>query len=134
MDLRVQTVIAFMRDGLHQELTVCQMAECVNLTASHFSRLFKVETGLSPFKYLKVLRMEKAKVLLESTFLNVKEIMNKVGVRDESHFVRDFKTICGATPTQYRDNFRPMAKYDHFAISRSANDNHNRLINKINGQ
>jgi transcriptional regulator GlxA family with amidase domain len=129
----VQTVIALMRDGLHQEIPVCQMAHRVNLTASHLSRLFKAETGLSPNKYLKVLRMEKAKVLLESTFLNIKEIMNKVGVRDESHFVRDFKNICGKTPGQYRVSFRLMPE-PHFVIPRSANDNHNRPINKINRQ
>ena len=134
MDLRVKTVIALMRDGLGQELKVCQMAHSVSLTASHFSRLFKAETGLSPYKYLKILRMKKAKVLLESTFLNVKEIMNRVGVRDESHFVRDFKIICGTTPARYRGSFRALPEHDHFVISESANDNQNRLIESINRQ
>jgi hypothetical protein len=57
---------------------------------------------MSPAKYLKVLRLEQAKTLLEESFLSVKEIRVRVGFGDESHFARDFKTHFGLTPTQYR--------------------------------
>ena len=57
---------------------------------------------MSPIKYLKLLRMEKAKHLLETTFLSVKEITYRVGINDDSHFVRDFKKAYGTAPTQYR--------------------------------
>lgn len=57
---------------------------------------------MSPIKYLKLLRMEKAKHLLETSFLSVKEITYRVGINDESHFVRDFKKTYGKAPTQYR--------------------------------
>jgi hypothetical protein len=46
--------------------------------------------------------MERAGDLLETSFLSVKEIAHAVGLNDESHFVRDFKTIYGVTPTRYR--------------------------------
>jgi AraC-like DNA-binding protein len=49
--------------------------------------------------------MQQAKDLLEATFLSVKEIMNIVGIRDDSHFVRDFKKTYGATPTQHRRRY-----------------------------
>lgn len=49
--------------------------------------------------------MRRAQELLETTFLSVKEIMAKVGVTDESHFVRDFKRFHGCTPAQYRARF-----------------------------
>jgi len=134
MDARVQSVISLMQDDLRRELTVCQRAQVVNLTASHLCRLFKAETGVSPSRYLKLLRLQRAKNLLETTFLNIKEIMNKVGVKDESHFVRDFKIICGVTPAQYRDTFRALPGQDYLVISKSANDNQNRPINTINRQ
>jgi AraC-like DNA-binding protein len=41
-------------------------------------------------------------VLLTTTFLSVKEIASRVGLADESHFVRDFKRIYGMTPSEYR--------------------------------
>jgi transcriptional regulator GlxA family with amidase domain len=39
---------------------------------------------------------------VRTTFLSVKEISAAVGIHDESHFLRDFKTLYGATPTERR--------------------------------
>ncbi len=49
--------------------------------------------------------MERAKDLLESSFLSVKEIAFQVGLNDESHFVRDFKSTYGFSPALYRSQF-----------------------------
>ncbi len=106
MDRRVQRIIALMKKDGGQELSLCDMAKAVNLTAPHLCRLFKAEVGHPPLQYLKQLRMREAVGLLESTFLSVKEVMLKVGFKDESHFVRDFKAIFGVTPTQYRADFQ----------------------------
>lgn len=46
--------------------------------------------------------MERAGHLLETSFLSIKEVAHAVGINDGSHFARDFKTIHGVTPTQYR--------------------------------
>lgn len=134
MDARVQEVIALMQDDLCQDLTLCERAQGVNLTASHLCRLFKAETGVSPSRYLKLLRIQKAKNLLETTFLNIKQIMIRVGVNDESHFVRDFKMIYGTTPALYRGTFRSASKRDHLVRSKSANDNQNQPTNTLNRQ
>jgi transcriptional regulator GlxA family with amidase domain len=134
MDARVQQVISLMHDDLSQDLTLCERAQDVNLTASHLCRLFKAETGVSPARYLKLLRIQKAKNLLETTFLNIKQIMNKVGVNDESHFVRDFKMIYGATPAQYRGTFRARLKREPVVISKFADNNQNQPTNTSNGQ
>lgn len=50
--------------------------------------------------------MERAKDLLESSFLSVKEIAFQVGLNDESHFVRDFKSTYGFSPALYRSHFK----------------------------
>jgi hypothetical protein len=50
--------------------------------------------------------MERAKDLLESSFLSVKEIAYQVGLNDESHFVRDFKSTYGFSPALYRSQFK----------------------------
>jgi transcriptional regulator GlxA family with amidase domain len=102
MDRRVQRVIDSMNADLGQDIALAEIARSVNLSHSRLRCLFKAETGMSPTHYLKHLRMQEAKRLAESTFLNVKQIMNKLGMRDESHFVRDFKRIHGDTPSQYR--------------------------------
>lgn len=105
MDVRVQNVVALMRRDLRAKLTLHDMARAVNLTSFHFCHLFKAETGHSPAKYLKAMRLERARELLETTFLSVKEIRALVGLNDESHFARDFRTAFGVTAQQYREQF-----------------------------
>ncbi|HEX5706867.1 MAG TPA: helix-turn-helix transcriptional regulator [Pyrinomonadaceae bacterium] len=102
MDKRVIKVVELMRGNPHFELTLEALAQAVNLSPSRLHQIFKNETGMSPAKYLKNLRLAQAKKLLETTFLSVKEIRGRVGIRDESHFVRDFKNAYGDTPSQYR--------------------------------
>ena len=102
MDLRVEKLVALMRDDLTQRLPLIKMAQLVNLSRARLCYLFKSESGISASRYLKSLRMKAATVLLSTTFLSVKEIMVRVGFGDESHFVKDFKKIYGITPTEYR--------------------------------
>lgn len=105
MDRRVQSVIRLMEVYLDQPLSLHDLARSVNLSPWRLSHLFKTETRTPPLQYLRTLRMQQAKVLLETTFLSVKQIMSEVGVRDGSHFVRDFKTTYGLSPTRYRQSF-----------------------------
>ena len=80
------------------------MAESVNLSPPYFCYLFKTITGVPPAKYLKALRMQQAATLLTTTFLSIKEIVRRIGLTDESHFVRDFKRLYGMTPSEYRSS------------------------------
>ena len=102
MDHRVQKVIRLMKENLRRQLTSIDLARAVNLSPVHLRYLFKTETGKTFAQYLKSLRMEEARTLLETTFLSTKEVMYRIGMHDESHFARDFKRVHGLTPAQYR--------------------------------
>jgi transcriptional regulator GlxA family with amidase domain len=102
MDPRVQTAINQMGEQLHCELSLEVMSQSVNLSASRFRHLFKKEMGTTPAQYLKSLRMRRAKELVETTFLNIKQIMSSIGMRDKRHFAQDFERTYGVTPTQHR--------------------------------
>jgi two-component system response regulator YesN len=54
--------------------------------------------------------MRKAVELVETTFLSIKEIRNRVGMRDKRHFAEDFKKAFGVTPTRYREGRRLIIK------------------------
>ena len=95
-----------MRADVRGELSLTEFAQSVNLSVWRLSHIFKSDVGMPPIKYLKLLRMERAKGLLESSFLSVKEIAFQVGLNDESHFVRDFKSTYGHSPTSYRAHFK----------------------------
>lgn len=102
MDRRVQEILILLQSDFSKELSVSEMARFVNLSVSRFSHVFKSDIGVAPAKYLKTLRMGKGREFLEITFLSVKEIIIRIGLKDESHFVQDFKRTYGLTPTQYR--------------------------------
>jgi two-component system response regulator YesN len=102
MDYRIEIIIKLLEDDFYHKNSPVTLAGRVRLSPSHLRRLFKIETGISLGQYHKLLRLRKAREFLESTLLNVKEIMFRVGVKDESHFVRDFKKRFGVSPVRYR--------------------------------
>ena len=95
-----------MREDVSGELSLSEFAQSVNLSVWRLCHVFKTDVGMPPMRYLRLLRMERAKDLLESSFLSVKEIGFRVGLTDESHFVRDFKATYGLSPACYRTQFR----------------------------
>lgn len=102
MNPAIRRIIDHMKANLQRRLTLTDLARSAKLSRSRMSDLFKAETGLSPGKYLKTLRMQKAAELLETTSLTVEQIRAKVGMRDKSHFIRAFKKTYGKTPSKYR--------------------------------
>jgi len=102
MDQRIRLAITLMQDELRRELPLAELARAVYLSPSRFQHLFKAETGTTPAHYLRKLRLEHAKGLLETSLLGIKQIMHSVGLKDRSHFEREFKKLYGLTPRQYR--------------------------------
>jgi AraC family transcriptional activator of mtrCDE len=102
MERRISLVKAKILSAPQNDWTTEELAKEINLCKSQFVQLFQKEIGISPIKYIRQLRFEKAKELLETTFLSVKEISFSVGFNDQSHFVRDFKKKYGLTPTEFR--------------------------------
>jgi transcriptional regulator GlxA family with amidase domain len=121
VDQRIRITIKLMKGRLREELPVNDLARFVNLSPSRFHHLFKAETGSSPAHYLWAVRMELAKKLLETSFLGVKQIMNTVGLKDRSHFARDFKSVYGLTPTQCRSGSEYIGQSVISSLGRSRN-------------
>lgn len=105
MEYRVFRLKEQILENLKFDWTVEKMAEGSNVSKEHFHKLFKKTTGQSPISFVRNLRLEKAKELLETTNLRVKEIIAEVGIRDQTHFVRDFKKVYGFKPNEYRQKY-----------------------------
>jgi transcriptional regulator GlxA family with amidase domain len=123
MDSRVATVIEIMNQQSASRLSSQVIFDAVNLSRGRLRVLFKQETGLSPQRYMKLIRLEKAAYLLCNSFLSIKEVMFKCGIMDASHFVRDFKKQFGATPREFRAKSQRSQKHIRAARSevKSAN-------------
>jgi AraC family transcriptional regulator, L-rhamnose operon transcriptional activator RhaR len=112
MDGRIFRLTSYISETLDHDWTVGEMARFVGVSASHLQRLFKVQTRSAPIAFLKELRLSRARELLESTFLRVKEIGVKVGMPDESHFTRDFKNRFGSSPVEYRRKYWERVQFE----------------------
>jgi AraC family transcriptional regulator len=82
---------------------LAQIARRCELSVNHFSRAFTRSTGLSPSRWSRRRRMERAKLLLRSTTRSLTDISQACGFTDQSHFSHQFSVATGTTPTRWRE-------------------------------
>lgn len=103
---------AFMDEHYAEELTLTQLAAMAGLSRNYFVDLFKKKVGISPMDYITGQRMSRAKRLMASSALRLREIARQVGYQDEFYFSRKFKKETGVTPTLYmKSRKRRIAAY-----------------------
>lgn len=94
--------ISFIHRNLYQNITVRDAAAAASFSPAHFSRVFKLQTGYSPYEYILLRRIDAAKHLLTSTQLSVKEVAYQVGYNSEENFIHSFQKKVGVTPGVFR--------------------------------
>ncbi len=90
------------REALESDLTIQQVAEEMGVSYSNFRKLFKEYTGLSPATYQQDLRLQRAKELLSTTDLSVKEIAYRLNFESPDYFSAKFKIKTGRRPSELR--------------------------------
>jgi AraC-like DNA-binding protein len=98
----VESSISFMQQNLAQLLSLEEIAQSVNFSASHYSAIFRKKTGFAPIEYFNHLKIQRACQYLHFTELRVKEIADKLGFEDPYYFSRLFTKLMGMSPNQYR--------------------------------
>ena len=101
-DSRVQVVRVLLEASFQRKLGLRDMSAKVNLSPWRLAHLFKSETGMTPQRYLTLVRLQRAKDQLENSFLSVQEIGAAVGIPNPSQFTKNFKAAYGLTPVEYR--------------------------------
>jgi len=87
---------------LGERITLADIAADTGLGADHFSRVFKQETGLSPYQFVIRRRVDRARHLLAETVVSIAGIAHECGFADQVHLTRAFRRIVGTTPAAYR--------------------------------
>lgn len=101
---KINAIIRFIRQNLHRELTVAELANEAHLNADYFSRVFYEIVKIRPVKFIQEKRIERAQLLLSTTTYSISEIASKVGLDNISYFTRLFKKQLGRTPGEYRQS------------------------------
>lgn len=103
-ELYVKRTIEFMHHNMDRSIQMKDIAAAVNLHPGYLHRIFRNYMQWTPTDYLTMLRMEKAKMLLQQTNIPISEISDYVGVGSRQYFHMLFKKYTGKTPVQYRDS------------------------------
>ena len=92
----------YIRENYHTELSMQDVAKAMNYSDAYFCKLFKQCFKVNFSAYLNEYRINRARELLHTTRLNVREISEACGYSDPNYFARVFKRITGMTPSEYR--------------------------------
>jgi transcriptional regulator GlxA family with amidase domain len=104
-DEPIKKAQVFIEDNFQNKITVDELASMLALSRRNQERRFKKATSNTVVEYMQRVKIEAAKMSLESSRENVNEVMYKVGYSDTKAFRNTFKRITGMSPGQYRNKY-----------------------------
>lgn len=99
-------LLAWLDDQLHQPLTVEDMAKHIGYSPRSFGRHFREQVGTSPWQWLTRRRVERSRLLLETSDLPISQIAPRCGFESVVAFRRRFRELVHVSPSDYRRTFR----------------------------
>lgn len=105
----VEAVCTYIQQHYAERLTLEQLCRCVGLSKSTLLRAFVQAKGVTPYRYLEAIRIQKAQQFLGHG-LSPAEAALRTGFADQSHFTKTFSRFIGLTPGLYREIFTNTTK------------------------
>ncbi len=113
----VRELQEWIADHLSEELSVPVLAERAFMSPRNFARVFAAEVGVTPAAYVESVRLERARMLLETTALSLEEVARECGFGTIETMRRTFGRRLRASPGGYRDRFQNVIPIDRRAAS-----------------
>ena len=104
-DEPIKKAQVFIENNFQKRITVDELASMLALSRRNLERRFKKATANTTVEYIQRVKVEVAKMSLESSRENINEVMYKVGYTDSKAFRTTFKKITGLSPLQYRSKY-----------------------------
>lgn len=99
-------IFDWMRQNLASDLSVAALARRAAMSSRSFARHFKLQTGITPARWVTQARIVEGQILLETTGLSVERIADAVGFGSPAAFRARFREQLSVTPQDYRRSFR----------------------------
>jgi|SRR5579863_4127993 len=99
---KLRNIQDFIESRLAADLTLQELAAEMGYSRSHFLRMFRATTGMTPHRYVLKRRVERARQLLEQVDLSVAEVAFRCGFSSQAHLTVAFRNEFGITPAEYR--------------------------------
>ena len=101
----LQKVREYLEENFADHITLADLSRVSALSAFHLIRQFRRYYGMPPHRYLEVVRVERAKLLLRGG-ARISDAAYATGFSDQSHLTRHFKRVIGVTPGSYAQSYR----------------------------
>ena len=102
----IQKCCDYIELSLDRRIRIADLAALTGYTEYYLTEKFKKETGTPLFLYIRRARVERARVLLESTDLSVRQIAEQLAFNTQNYFIKCFHELTGYSPAQYRKALR----------------------------
>lgn len=102
----INSTILFMKNNISKRLSILYLSSLHNISTSHFSFIFKKNTGIAPMDYFIHLKLQRASLLLQTTNKKIKTVASEIGYDDTYYFSRLFKKYMNASPEVFRKSCR----------------------------
>ena len=97
----LRRVRAFIEDHIGERISLDELAHQAGVSRFHFARQFRLSTGESPMGYLRRMRIERSKSILQTRDSTIAEVAARLGFSDQSHFTRIFGRLVGVSPGSF---------------------------------
>lgn len=102
---KIVNCIHYISEHICENPPVSHLAGMCYMSEVYFRKLFKASVGMTPVQYKNLLRLDRARSLLEYGDISVQEISDMLSYSTVSHFIKEFRSEFGISPLQYRIKF-----------------------------
>jgi AraC family transcriptional regulator len=97
----LRRVRAYIDGHIGEHISLDELARQAGVSRFHFARQFRLSTGQSPMEYLRRVRVERSKAILQTRDATIAEVAARLGFSDQSHFTRIFGRLVGVPPGSF---------------------------------
>lgn len=102
----IESISRYLDEHCREKITLQELGNAFGYHPFYLNRLFREQTGSTLHRFLMECRISRARSMLASTSLSIREIADSLGFSSPAYFSELFKALCGVTPAAYRQSCR----------------------------